>query len=113
MNPYDHAHGLAEALRNSDEFNALKEARLGISGDPEGASLLQSFRNKQIEVSSLQMQGKDVGEELERELHQLIAQFQDKPQLNRIIEAENRVGQLMNDIQGILSKPFEELESVK
>ncbi|MFC4075788.1 YlbF family regulator [Salinithrix halophila] len=109
MNPYDKAHELARALKASDELAALAESRQMLGQDPEGARLLNAFREKQMELSAFRMQGTEPGTDLKEEVQRLASEIEARPHLRRCVEAENRAGQLMADINRIIAGPFEEL----
>ncbi|SDW97624.1 Cell fate regulator YlbF, YheA/YmcA/DUF963 family (controls sporulation, competence, biofilm development) [Marininema mesophilum] len=109
MNPYDKAHELARALTDSEELTALLEAKRLVEQDPNDKLLMESFRQKQMEMSTYQMQGTEPSKELTEEWTKLVTEVSGKPNLAQYLEAEGRVGQLMQDINRILAAPFEEL----
>ncbi|SFS70810.1 YlbF family regulator [Marininema halotolerans] len=109
MNPYDKAHELARALTNSEELTSLIEAKNLIDQSPDDRLLIEHFRQKQMEMSSHQMQGTEPNDDQKAEWAKLVTEVNGKPNLTRYLEAEGRVGQLMQDINRILATPFEAL----
>ena len=50
MNPYDHAHNLARALKESSEYRGLLEAKKKLEADPKNKEMLLDFRRCQWEM---------------------------------------------------------------
>ncbi|OYD08434.1 YlbF family regulator [Paludifilum halophilum] len=108
MNPYDKAHELARAIRASGEFQELKRTLEQAEQDQTGSKLLDRFRQLQMEYQQLQMKGEEPPRETVRELDDLLQKIGEKAELRRVLEAENRFGTLMGDINRIVTEPVEE-----
>lgn len=107
MNVYDHAHRLAVALRESDEYKNFKELDQRLKANPQIKEMMNDFRRKQFEVQSAQMMGQAVEEgNLERlqELNKILMQ---DPIVNEYMQSEYRFTQMMTDIYKILGESIE------
>jgi len=111
-NIYDSAYSLEKSIRESQEFNVLKETFEVVMNDDDSKKLFEDFRNKQIEIQEKQMQGQEITEdELEKVKHvvELVQQHDD---ISKLMDAEQRLNLVINEISQIITKPLEELYSV-
>ncbi|MBA4495253.1 YlbF family regulator [Paenactinomyces guangxiensis] len=108
-NPYDHAHELARSIRASDVYQQLKEIQTEIKNNPTHQEMLDTFRRKQQEYQAYMMQGKEPTAEMTEQLQTLMTAIQGIPALTKYLQAEERLGVLLNDIQRILMEPVDEL----
>lgn len=108
MNVYDCAHELARALRESDEYRALKEARSRLEADPTNKGMLLEFRRWQWELEAERALGKEVDEQKVKRLQQLAELVNNNPTLREYLAVEFRFARLMTDIQKILSDALTE-----
>lgn len=105
MNPYDKAHELARAIRQSEEFRQLIESWDGIR--EEDRSVLNRYRELQMEYQVQVSQGKEVPHDSIRKLEALMKKIKERKDLSRVLEAEARIGTLMGDINRIVTEPLE------
>ncbi|HWQ61545.1 MAG TPA: YlbF family regulator, partial [Negativicutes bacterium] len=49
LNPYDKAHELARALKDSDEYRAFLAAKTALATDPDANKMVQDFLRKKME----------------------------------------------------------------
>ena len=61
MNVYDQAHGLAQAIKGSEEFKQFDEARQQLKGNEELSRMVKDFQTKQFELQAKQMSGQQLG----------------------------------------------------
>jgi cell fate (sporulation/competence/biofilm development) regulator YlbF (YheA/YmcA/DUF963 family) len=102
MNPYDIAHQLARALKQSPEYGEYKELKKVVEADEEKKKTVDEFRKKQIELQTLKAMGKDIGEEEIEKLHYLYNIASMDEDIKKLIQAEQRLGQLLSDIYRII-----------
>ena len=57
MNVYDQAHGLAKAIKGSEEFKQLDEAKTAVKGMRNSSRMVKDFQTKQFELQAKQMSG--------------------------------------------------------
>jgi cell fate (sporulation/competence/biofilm development) regulator YlbF (YheA/YmcA/DUF963 family) len=72
-------------------------------------NILDSFRQMQQEIQILYMQGQQPSAEMNEKAQKLMTAIQGVPAITKYLQAEERFGILLNDIQRILMEPVEEL----
>ncbi|UTR09215.1 MULTISPECIES: YlbF family regulator [Evansella] len=108
-NPYDKAHELASALRETEEFTTLKGLHDEVNSDEVAKRMLDNFRNVQMELQQKQMQGAQITED---EIQQAQKQFelvQQHETISKLMEAEQRMSQLIGDLNKEMTRPLEDL----
>ncbi|CEO90412.1 MAG TPA: YlbF family regulator [Syntrophaceticus sp.] len=103
MNHYDYAHNLARALKESGEYQGLLKARKQLASDPKNKEMLLEFRRLQWEAEKARVLQQDVDEITERRMNQLGDLIGANTTIQEYLMAEYRFGQIMADIQKILS----------
>jgi cell fate (sporulation/competence/biofilm development) regulator YlbF (YheA/YmcA/DUF963 family) len=102
MNPYDKAHELSRALKESSEYRAFLAAKGAIEGDADAKKMVRDFISKQMELEYEAMSGKTPDaaktENLQR-LYQLIAL---NTKAREFMEAYMRFQRTMADISKII-----------
>ena len=76
MNPYDKVHELVRAMKESEEVKEYLIIKEEVYKDEKNKELIKEFREKQMEVQSLLMQGKEAeAEKMEKlqNLYQILA----------------------------------------
>ena len=58
MNPYDKVHELVDAIKESNEVKEYLALKEELFKDENNKKMIKEFRDKQVEVQSLLMQGK-------------------------------------------------------
>lgn len=102
MNPYDVAHQLSKAIKNSDEFKEYKGAKETVDKDEAKKTIADEFRKTQLEVQGMKAFGQDVSEEQMKKLQDLYNLVAMDDQVKRLMELEQRLGQMLNDIHKII-----------
>lgn len=108
MNVYDHAHSLARALKQSEEYRGLLEARKRLESDPKNKEMLLDFRRCQWEMEKARALEKEVDELTKRRFQQLAELVGANPTVQEYLAAEYRFGRVMMDIQKILADALSE-----
>ncbi len=109
VNIYDAANQLESDLRKTDEFKNLEKAFEDLKEDEEASSLFDKFRVVQQTIQQKQMMGEEITEDDAKEAQELSAQVGENETLAKLIEAEQRVGQVIEEINQIALKPLQEL----
>ena len=60
MNVYDCANELAKAMRESQEYKKLKEAKAALEQDPKGKEMAEEFLKLSQEIELAKYQGQEV-----------------------------------------------------
>ena len=109
MNPYDAAHLLAKALRESTELKTFKEAWEALKDDQTAREMLRDFRGQQFNLQKQRLSGLEVAPEQEEKLEKLYQVIGMNLTIRRFLEAEQRLGVLLGDIQKIIAEATGEL----
>ncbi|QDP39709.1 YlbF family regulator [Radiobacillus deserti] len=108
-NMYDSAYDLEKAIRNSEEFQGLKQAYETVMADEQAKKMFDDFRKTQIELQEKQMQGQEITEEEVEKARQVVELVQQHEQISNLMEQEQRLNVVINDVSRIITKPLEEL----
>jgi cell fate (sporulation/competence/biofilm development) regulator YlbF (YheA/YmcA/DUF963 family) len=108
-NVYDVAYDLEKALRDSDDFQALKKSYDEVNNNPETKELFGKFRDIQVSLQEKQMSGQEVTQEEVEEAQTLFAQVQQNETISNLMAAEQRMSMIINDLNKVITKPLEEL----
>ena len=96
-------------MRDSQEFQTLKEAYEKVMGDPSAKQMFDNFRETQLNLQQKQMQGEDISEEEVEKARQVVELVQQNEDINKLMEEEQRLNTVISDISQIITKPLEEL----
>lgn len=109
MNPYDAAHNLAKALRESSEFKEMKEAQAAMKTDDTGKKMLLDFRAEQVKMYKQQLSGIEPSAEEKKKIENLYEVVNMNVLIKRLLDAEYKVSTLLHDIQKIISEANDEI----
>jgi cell fate (sporulation/competence/biofilm development) regulator YlbF (YheA/YmcA/DUF963 family) len=104
MNVYDKAHELARALKETPEVAEYSEASKRIQSNENNKRLVDDFRQKQMEVYSMQMQGIQLSQEQMNSFNNLWNVISLNPEVRSFLEAEMKFSKLWGDIMKILGE---------
>src|SRR5699024_8714334 len=108
-NIYDSAYDLEKAIRESTEFQNLKQAYDAVMNDESAKQMFENFRDTQMALQEKQMQGEDITEEEVEKARQVVELVQQHEDISKLMEEEQRLNLVINEISGIITKPLEEL----
>lgn len=109
VNIYDAANQLESDLRKTDEFTNLEKAFEDLKADEEASKLFDDFRVVQQTIQQKQMMGQEITEDDAKQAQELSAKVGENETLSKLIEAEQKVGQVIEEINQIALKPIQEL----
>ena len=104
MNVYDQAHGLAQAIKESEEFKQYSRLKSSIDANEELSKMVKDFQAKQFEVQAKQMMGESVGPEVMNQVQELYQIMGRDPLAAQYMQAEMRFSLMMNDVYKILGE---------
>ncbi len=107
VNVHDYAHSLARALRDSPEHKALATARQRVKGNATAEQMIKDYHNKQLEMQAEVLQGKEPSQAQQEALQRLLTIIQGSADVRDYLQAEARLGTLLNDIYKILGEAVE------
>lgn len=111
-NPYDKAHELAKELKESNEFTELRELHNVVNQDEVAKRMLDNFRQVQMELQQKQMQGEQITEEEIQNAQKQFEVVQQHEVISKLMEEEQRMSQLVGELNKIITEPLEELYGV-
>ena len=97
MNVYDQAHGLAQAIKASQEFIQYDALKKQVDANPELAAMVK-------EVQAKQMMGEQMNAEMMAQAQQLYAIMMRDPLAMQYMEAQMRFSLMMNDVYKIIGE---------
>ena len=104
MNVYDEAHGLARAIKESQEFKHYSELREKVEANESINEMLKNFQQKQMELQAKAMMGEELGEEFQTTLQNLYGILAKDPLAAEYLQAEMQFSMMMNDVYKILGE---------
>ncbi len=109
VNLYDYANKLEQALRESDEYKAIKDAYAKVEADENSKKLFDEFRETQLNFQQKQMQGEEIGEEDLQKAQEQAQQIEKDSNISELMNAEQKISQVFQEINQIIVKPLDEI----
>lgn len=104
MNVYDQAHGLAQAIRESEEFKQYQAQKEILDKNEELAKIVADFQQKQLELQAKTLTGEELGEDFQAKVQELYGIIIQDPLAAQYMQAEMRFSIMMNDVYKILGE---------
>lgn len=108
MSVNDKAQALAEAIKDTEEFQNLRSAENRISLDPNAQDLVNELQDKQSQL----MQAQQAGQEPQANLVQGLEQIQNQMKLNttlqHLFKAQQSFNDLMQEVNQTISQELQE-----
>lgn len=111
-NVYDQANALESALRQSDEFLQMQELYKKVNEDETSKKLFDEFRELQMTLQQKQMQGEELLEEDIQKAQSSAQEIENDENIKGLMEAEQKMSQLIQDLNRVIMKPIEELYEI-
>ncbi|EOB8486502.1 YlbF/YmcA family competence regulator [Staphylococcus aureus] len=109
VNLYDYANQLEQALRESEEYKAIKEAFANVKVNEESKKLFDEFRETQINFQQKQMQGEEIAEEDLQKAQEQAQAIEKDENISALMNAEQKMSQVFQEINQIIVKPLDEI----
>ncbi|MEW4860264.1 YlbF/YmcA family competence regulator [Staphylococcus aureus] len=109
VNLYDYANQLEQALRESEEYKAIKEAFANVKTNEESKKLFDEFRETQINFQQKQMQGEEIAEEDLQKAQEQAQAIEKDENISALMNAEQKMSQVFQEINQIIVKPLDEI----
>lgn len=103
---------LEQAIRQSDEFKQLKQAYLDVEADETARNMFEQFRQVQLNLQHKQMLGQEISQEEVEQVRNLVAYIQQNVKISRLMQAEQRLGLIIGNLNMVIMKPVEELYGI-
>ncbi|MCS4487153.1 YlbF/YmcA family competence regulator [Staphylococcus americanisciuri] len=109
VNLYDYANKLEQALRESDEYKAIKDAYAKVNANAESKKLFDEFRETQLKFQQKQMQGEQLTEEEIKKAQEQAQEIEKDSNIAELMNAEQKMSQVFQEINQIIVKPLDEI----
>jgi cell fate (sporulation/competence/biofilm development) regulator YlbF (YheA/YmcA/DUF963 family) len=109
VNLFDSAYALEAAIRQSDEFNHLKQMYQEVNADPAARQMFDQFRQLQMNLQQKQMMGQNISEAEVQQAQSMAALVQQNEKIARLMQAEQRMSMIIGELNMVIMKPLEEL----
>jgi len=109
VNIYDEANRLESALRQREEYQAVKAQLEAVNNNEESKSIFADFRNIQMTLQEKQMSGEEISEEDIAKANELAGKIEQDENISKLMQAEQRMGQVIEDLNRIILKPLQDL----
>ena len=103
MNPYDQAHALARALKESDEYREYMRLKETAYDDSTNKALLDEYKKLQFRLQAKLAAGESMPQDDMQRLTQIGALLQFNPDVSAYLMAEFRFQRMLSDIFKILA----------
>ena len=103
MNPYDQAHALARALKESEEYREYMRLKEIAYDDGTNKALLDEYKKLQFRLQAKLAAGESMPQEDAQRLTQIGALLQFNPDVSAYLMAEFRFQRMLSDIFKILA----------
>lgn len=104
MNPYDQAHALARALKDSEEYREYARLKEVAYADDTNRALLDEYKKLQFRLQASAASGGGMPQEDVQRLTQIGALLQFNPDVSAFLMAEFRFQRMLSDIFKILAE---------
>ena len=104
MNPYDQAHELVRALKDSEEYREYMRLKATAYDDSTNKALLDEYKRLQFRMQAKLASGENMPEEDLQRLQQIGALLQFNPDVSAFLMAEFRFQRMLSDIFKILAE---------
>ena len=104
MNVYDEAHGLARAIKESNEFKEFDRMRQEVERDPDASKMLGELQQLQMELQAAQMSGKQPEAEVMQRMQSLSTLVATKPVAAKFMQTEAAFSVMMSDVFKIIGE---------
>ncbi|PSL45173.1 cell fate (sporulation/competence/biofilm development) regulator YlbF (YheA/YmcA/DUF963 family) [Salsuginibacillus halophilus] len=108
-NIQEQAQELATALRNSEEFQQLKQLHEDVENDEVAKRMLDNFRELQMSLQQKQMQGEQPSEEEITQAQKQFEMVQQHETISKLMEEEQKMSTIIGDLNKVITEPLEEL----
>ena len=104
MNVYDEAHGLARAIKESNEFKEFDRMRKEVEQDADVSQMLGELQKHQIELQTAQMTGNQPDADMMSRMQSLSTMLATKPLAAKFMQTEAAFSVMMNDVFRIIGE---------
>lgn len=111
VNVYDSANRLAEDLKKTPEYTALKEAVQSVKNDENSSNLFQKMDEVQTKIMAAQQSGQPLTDDVKNYYKELNDKVQKDANIIKLLTAEQGLYKLIDDLQKTFTSPINDLYS--
>lgn len=104
MNIHDMTRELANAIKNSEEYEQYMAAKDEVNQNEEVTKMVNDFQEKQFEMQRKQMMGENLGPDVMEQVQSLYSILMTDPLAAKYVQAEMRFSLMVNDVYTILGE---------
>lgn len=108
MNPYDKLHELARAIRDSETFGRVFQAKQRVESDASSLQMVQDFRRRQFELEAKQMMGQTITDSEQEMLRKLAEVIELNRDVREYLQSEFQLSMFFADVQKVLGELVKE-----
>lgn len=108
-NIYDTANQLERELRENESYTQLKTALADIQNDSEANEVFSSLQQVQVGLQQKQQSGQEITEEDIQEAQDISVKAGENEKVKALMQAEQNLSSLIEDLNGIIMKPVQEI----
>lgn len=109
MNPYDKVHELVRTLKECREVKEYLEIKEELYKDEKTKAMIKDFREKQVEVQSMLMQGKEAEKEKMEKLQALYTILASNVRIKEFFDKEVAFDVMLSDIYKIIGEGLKDI----
>lgn len=109
VNLFDLAYELEKAIRQSDEYNQLKQMYADVNADETAKRMFDHFRQIQMNLQQKQMMGQEISQAEMDQAQKSVALIQQNEKIAKLMQAEQRMSMMIGEINQVILKPLDEL----
>ena len=109
MDPYQKAKELVEAVKSSNQVKEYLSIKEEVYKDDSCKELIKEFRDKQVEVQSLLMQGQEADNEKMEKLQSLYQILVSNPKVKDFFDKEIQFDELLADLYKIIGEGVKDI----
>ena len=108
-NLYDTANQLERELREAEQYQALAKAYEEIKADEAANEVLTEFQALQQTLYQKQQAGEEISEEEALQAQNISGKMTENELTMELMNKERALNQVLNDINGIIMKPVQDI----
>ncbi len=109
MNPYDKVRELVEAIKSSEEVKSYLNLKEEIYKDDVTRNTIKEFREKQIEIQNMMIQGKESDQEKMEKLQSLYVTLTSNIKVKEFFDKEVAFDVMLADIYKIMGEGLKDI----
>ena len=98
------ANALAEALTESAELSAMRQAELVMNSDPEAEKIIAEFQGKQKHVYEVQMSGGELSDQDKKEIEAIESKMNGNSAIKAYMDATDVFENLLKSVNMIITR---------